>query len=280
MGTANSHSLRHFQLIRPAARLTPIFPFTTIFISHLLQSTTLVASSTPVSLTPSAIMRTGTDPQFTGESAKPERRVRNGNLMDTTKNYIESGAWIGRQQAFAVIASKCSAAQALALKEMKASGAYQQLGLTWQDFCLQYVGVSRERTDALIRQYDEFGEAYFRLSQIAQISPETYRDIAPKVEGGAVEIDGQRIELTLPNANRIRAAIKKMRDERNQARRAADLREPLDLDALRHRQEALIEEVRRLSYYFQPNSGRPALVAFATHAINRWKEVSRELAET
>jgi hypothetical protein len=213
-------------------------------------------------------------------TAFPEPRFRKLELMDNAKNCIESGAWIGRQQAFAVIASKCSAAQALALKEMKASGAYQQLGLTWQDFCLQYVGVSRERTDALIRQYDEFGEAYFRLSQIAQISPETYRDIAPKVEGGAVEIDGQRIELTLPNANRIRAAIKKMRDERNQARRAADLREPLDLDALRHRQEALIEEVRRLSYYFQPNSGRPALVAFATHAINRWKEVSRELAET
>jgi hypothetical protein len=209
-----------------------------------------------------------------------EPRFPKLELMDTAKDCIESGAWIGRQQAFAVIASKCSAAQALALKEMKASGAYQQLGLTWHDFCLQYVGVSRERTDAIIRQYDEFGEAYFRLSQIAQISPETYREIAPKVEGGAVEIDGQQIELTLPNASRIRAAIKKMRDERNQAQRAADLREPLQLATLRNRQEALIEEVRRLSYYFQPNSGRPALVDFATHAINRWKEVSRELAET
>jgi len=87
--------------------------------------------------------------------------------MDTPKDHIESGAWVGRQQAFAVIASKCSAAQAAALKEIKQSRVYETLGLTWQEFCLQHAGMTRERADALIRQFDEFGEDYFRLSQIA-----------------------------------------------------------------------------------------------------------------
>ena len=59
------------------------------------------------------------------------------------KDSIESGAWIGRQQAFAIIASKCSAAQALALKEIKEARAFEQLGLTWAEFCLEYVGVGR-----------------------------------------------------------------------------------------------------------------------------------------
>ena len=33
--------------------------------------------------------------------------------------------------------------------------------------------MTRERADALIRQFDEFGEDYFRLSQIARIFPKT-----------------------------------------------------------------------------------------------------------
>ena len=192
---------------------------------------------------------------------------------------FESGSWVGRQQAFALIANKCSAAQALALKEIKESRAFQQLDLTWEEFCVKHVGLSRERIDAIIRQFDEFGEAYFRLSQIARISPETYRQVAPIVERDTVEIDGQNIELTLPNAGKIRAAIKKMRDERNQAQRAAELREPLGLDSLRHRHDAIVEEARRLSFYFRPDSGWPALVDLATHAINRWKEAAREFAE-
>jgi hypothetical protein len=48
--------------------------------------------------------------------------------------------------------------------------------------------------DALIRQFDEFGDDYFRLSQIARISPKTYRQVAPKVERDTVSIDGREIE--------------------------------------------------------------------------------------
>src|ERR1035441_3955621 len=168
--------------------------------------------------------------------------------MDTAKDFMESGAWVGRQPGFAVIASKCSAAQAHALKEIKESRAFEQLGLTWQEFCLQYAGLCRERADALIRQFDEFGEAYFRLSQLARISPETYRQVSPKVGTDTVSIDGQEFEMTLPNAGRIRAAIKKMRDERNQARRAADFHDPLGIPELRSRQDELIAQVRNLSY--------------------------------
>jgi hypothetical protein len=179
---------------------------------------------------------------------------------------LESDAWVGRQQAFALIASKCSAAQAHALKEIKESRAFEQLGLTWEEFCLQHVGLRRERADALIHQFDEFGEDYFRLSQIARISAETYRQVAPKVERDTVNIDGEEIELTLPNAARIRAAIKKMRQERNQARRAADFREPFGLADLRHRHDAIVAEARSISYHFRPDGDRQELLDFVSHA--------------
>src|ERR1035441_8383384 len=123
--------------------------------------------------------------------------------MDTAKDFMESGAWVGRQPGFAVIASKCSAAQAHALKEIKESRAFEQLGLTWQEFCLQYAGLCRERADALIRQFDEFGEAYFRLSQLAPTPPETYPKGPPKGGPDPVSIDGKKFEMPLPNAGRI-----------------------------------------------------------------------------
>ena len=47
--------------------------------------------------------------------------------MNTPKDHIESGAGAGRRQAFAVIAGKCSAAQAAALQEIKQSRVYEKL---------------------------------------------------------------------------------------------------------------------------------------------------------
>jgi len=197
--------------------------------------------------------------------------------METVKDWVEAGAWIGRQQAFAIIGSKCSAAQAAALKEIRESRSYEQLGLTWEQFVLQYVGVGRERADALIRQYGEFGEAYFRLSQIARISPETFRQVAPTVENDTVEIDGEKFLLTMASAVKIRGAIKKMRDQLKQAKEAAELRQPLALTDLRNRQDALIEEARRLSYYYPPNSNRNELIGLTVYAINKWKALAHDL---
>jgi hypothetical protein len=42
-------------------------------------------------------------------------------ITQNTLDWLDMGAWVGRQQAFAVIAKKCSAAQALSLKQMKES---------------------------------------------------------------------------------------------------------------------------------------------------------------
>jgi len=79
---------------------------------------------------------------------------------------------VGRQQAFAVIANKCSAAQALCLKQVRETRLYEKLDLTWDEFCKEYAGIGRAYADRLIQQHEEFGEAYFRLSEIARISPE------------------------------------------------------------------------------------------------------------
>jgi hypothetical protein len=60
---------------------------------------------------------------------------------------------------------------------------------------------------------DEFGESYFRLTEIARISPEIYRRIAGRVHGGIIEIDGRKLALTHENTFQIRAAIQTLRSK-------------------------------------------------------------------
>ncbi|HUI54629.1 MAG TPA: hypothetical protein VLY04_06635 [Bryobacteraceae bacterium] len=129
----------------------------------------------------------------------------------TTQEWFDTGTWVGRQQAFAVIASKCSAAQAVAIKQLRESRAHEKLGLTWDEFCPKHLGIMRECADRYIRQLEEFGASYFNLSQIARISPDSYRQIADKVQADSIEIEGENIPLTLGNAARIRAGVKRLR---------------------------------------------------------------------
>jgi hypothetical protein len=82
--------------------------------------------------------------------------------MDTQKQ-VDLGSWIGLQQAFAVVAGSCSAARAQCLRQVRDSKMLDDLGFTWEEFCNEYVGISRQQADGLIRQHSEFGDAYFRL---------------------------------------------------------------------------------------------------------------------
>lgn len=156
---------------------------------------------------------------------------------------LELGMWVGRQQAFGMIAAKASAAQAQCLKRIKDGAEYKSLGLTWEQFCDQHVGISRASADRIIGNFEEFGAAYFALSAVTRISPTTYRLIASAVDESTVEIDGEKIPITKANAARISEAVTslsktvaakderiaeqkrdadKLRNERNAASKAAE----------------------------------------------------------
>ena len=196
--------------------------------------------------------------------------------METPREWIDAGAWVGRQQAFAVIANKCSAAQALCLKQVRETRLFEKLGLNWEEFCKEYAGISRENADRLIRQHEEFGDAYFRLSEIARISPETYRQIVGQVSDEGIEFDGGKLALTPENAPQIRAAIQTLRAQLKQARDASQPAVP-SIIQLQMRLDALIEEIsRRARRILDPND-RTALQELAVCAIHKLTDVSESL---
>jgi hypothetical protein len=126
---------------------------------------------------------------------------------------LSLGKWLGRHQAFGLIANQCSAGDAECLKIMREKEEYKNLGLTWEEFCSSHVGLSRAYADRLIQHLEEFGTNYFRLAEVMQISAETYRLIADSVGDAGMEFNGQNIPITRENRRKIQAAVRAKRTD-------------------------------------------------------------------
>ena len=91
--------------------------------------------------------------------------------MDSEKER-DLGVWTGLQNAFAAVGGSCSAARAQCLKQVRDSGLLDGLGLTWDEFCANYAGITRRHANHLIEEFNQFGDVFFRLSEVARISPQ------------------------------------------------------------------------------------------------------------
>jgi len=194
--------------------------------------------------------------------------------MGSTKESIEAGMAIGRQQAFAVIAAKCSAAQAITLKKIKESRVYEQLDFTWDDYCPEYFGISRVTADRIINQLTEFGQSYFRLGELARISEDEFRQIAAKVTDEAVEFEGESIPLTPENAPRIRHAVRALRLQLRSAQSQFPPRSDT-VSRLLTRLDALLSDTRDLDRRVLPALERQSLRGLAHYAAEKWSEIAR-----
>src|SRR5690348_12773816 len=184
-----------------------------------------------------------------------------------TEKQVDLGSWIGLQQAFAVVTGSCSAARAQCLRQVRDSKILDGLGLTWDEFCKDYAGISRQHADHLIHQHAEFGDAYFRLSEIARVSSRTFRQIAARVDGETIDINGEKLALTPANATRIRAAIQSLRQRARPA--AAPARPPADLIELQVRIDALVADIAKSIRALNPMESRNPHRGLLAYAANK-----------
>jgi hypothetical protein len=197
--------------------------------------------------------------------------------IDVTVNPVPTfdlGAWIGRGQAFSFVANHCSAAQAECLARIREDGLYKALNLTWEEFCTRHAGVNRAHADEIIRRLEEFGAAYFRLSEIIRISPRSYRDLPVTVNEEAIEIGGESIPLTPENALRIRHAIGALRAELRSTQ-AAQARYSLGITQLQARLDAWFEDLSSLSRRPLDVGERAALQGPIRYSFNKIKRLAR-----
>jgi hypothetical protein len=129
----------------------------------------------------------------------------------STGNAVDLGKWLGRRQAFALVAGRCSAADAECIRKMRAERNYRTLAPSWGEFCKQHLGISKAWADRIIQYLEEFGPAYFLLAQMARVTPEEYRRISGSVRGQALLHAGEEIPIEAENAGRLAVAIEELR---------------------------------------------------------------------
>jgi hypothetical protein len=163
---------------------------------------------------------------------------------------FELGALVGRRQAFGLIANKCSAADAECLRRIRDTKSYKSLGLNWDEFCPLHLGLSRAHADKIIQRLEEFGAAYFELSQLVRIPEQAYRAISGAVVGHAIEYKGETIPISEENAARIAEVIKLLRGQSEEFRQRIELAESASevsgVDALRKRLDSCISQLASL----------------------------------
>jgi hypothetical protein len=125
---------------------------------------------------------------------------------------LDLGVVLGQTHAFALVAGRCSAAQAQGIHRLREEKLYKHCSRNWNEFCSKYLNISQVEADRTIKLLQEFGPAYFDLSQLTRISPETYRAIAPAVKGGALYVNGEAIALIPENSRKVSAAVAELRE--------------------------------------------------------------------
>ena len=187
---------------------------------------------------------------------------------------VDLGRLLGQRKAFGLMAGRCSAAHAAALKRIRDSKGYIAIAPTWEAFCQQELHVSRVHANRIIKWLEEFGPAYFELSQLIPISPSEYRALAPAISDHRIEANGQAIALIPEKAEEVAAAVEEMRRQSVKEKPSLTLRDRLD--ALDRQCRKLTGEFDELSRYITSND-REELNAMLVNTIAKLRQIDPHL---
>jgi len=120
---------------------------------------------------------------------------------------LELGRWMGRREAFGLMAGRCSAADAESLRRIRDEKLYKRLNCTWAEYCMRHLNVERRSVDRAIGYLQEFGPAFFPVTQMTHIGPKDYRAIASNIGPDGVTLDGTAVTLLPENSQEISSAV-------------------------------------------------------------------------
>ena len=120
---------------------------------------------------------------------------------------FDLGTWVGRRQAFSIVAAKATAADVDCLRQIRDRKLYLAKTPTWGEFCNEFLGASKSHVNSEIRYLLKYGPQYFELAKITRIPPGAYAAIGPHVTSRGLELDGEVIPLVVENSQRLVAGV-------------------------------------------------------------------------
>ncbi len=124
---------------------------------------------------------------------------------------FELGTWLGRRQAFGLMAGKAAAADIDCLRQIRDAKMYKGKCGDWGEFCAQYVGVGKTYVNRLIRCLEKFGPRYFEVTQLTPVSEQAFEAIAPHLTDEGLILDGETFALRADNSRQVAAAVAELR---------------------------------------------------------------------
>jgi hypothetical protein len=119
--------------------------------------------------------------------------------------------WLGRREAFGLIAGRCSAADVECLREIREKQLYLKVAKNWDEFCRVQLRSSRHRIDGAIRQLEKYGHPFFHATQMMRITETEYIAIKPHMSEEGVNFEGEVIPWGTQHTERLAEAIGKLR---------------------------------------------------------------------
>jgi hypothetical protein len=149
-------------------------------------------------------------------SAEPESRsnevVKAQNPEPCTPGManFHLGQWMGRREAFGLIAGRCSAAEVQVLSQIREQKLYQSLNCDWEKFCTLHLHAVRRSVDREISYLRKHGPAFFTVRQLTHVSVKEYESIAGHITDQGVNLDGAVVALHSDNTSQVAAAIEEL----------------------------------------------------------------------
>ena len=128
--------------------------------------------------------------------------------VETDPQGVELGRWLGRREAFGLIAGRCSAAEMESLRRIRDGRLYQKLNPTWEEFCTKQLHVPCRTIERELAHLRRFGPAFFTLRQLARISVREYAQIAQRISEDGVRLDDEVVALIPENSEQLSNALK------------------------------------------------------------------------
>ena len=117
------------------------------------------------------------------------------------------GRWMGRREAFGLVAGRCAAADIETLRQIREQKLYKQKRPSWAACCTLDLHVARRSVDREIGYLEEFGPEFFHVRQMAHIAPKEYRSIASHITPEGVHLNGTTVPLLPENTQQVTAAV-------------------------------------------------------------------------
>lgn len=127
---------------------------------------------------------------------------------------MQLGQWMGRREAFSLVAGRCSAADISILRRIREEKLYTSMNCTWEEYCERYLHVARRTAEREIGYLLEFGPVFFTVRQLTHIGVNEYRAIAPHITEHGVSVDGTVVPLLPDHSEPVAAAIEELLQRR------------------------------------------------------------------